>query len=97
MQWSQAKCTFVLVCCTSWLYHVLVRYSLEANGKNSNFFTCYNIPTHCSLTYHTPGECGSLVVEYQSNQDTFEVLAHSKTLWLYYNMAEKILPGSIKA
>ena len=54
-------------------FHVLVRrYSLEANGRNSNFFTCYNIPTHCSLTYHTPGECGSLVVEYQSNQDTLK-------------------------
>ena len=80
MQWFQAKCTFVLVCCTLALqpcnsvlaYQLLVRYSLEANGKNSNFFTCYNIPTHCSLTYHTPGECGSLVVEYQSNQDTLK-------------------------
>ena len=24
MQWSQAKCTFVLVCCTSWLYSHVV-------------------------------------------------------------------------
>ena len=53
-------------------YHVLVQYSLEAKGKNSIFYTCYNIETHFSLTYHTPGECGSLVVEYQSNQDTLK-------------------------